>query len=75
MTDRRERAFHDIRRAQMLPVLDRKVIEGQQCLAIFDEACDGRLVFDGPDFDEGIERCERILLGLGQCESSGRSPL
>jgi hypothetical protein len=31
---RRERAFDDIGRTQMLPVFGRKVIEGEQCVSI-----------------------------------------
>ena len=62
---RRERAFDDVGRAQMLPVLGREVVEGEQRVAILDQALDRLVVFDAPGFDEGIERGERILLGLG----------
>src|SRR5262245_8997890 len=48
----------------MLPVLGREVVEGEQRLAILDQALDRLLVFDTPGLDEGIERRERILLGL-----------
>src|SRR3974390_1973621 len=50
--------------SQMLPVLGRKVVEGEQRLAILDQAFDGLVVFDAPSFDEGVECCERIFLGL-----------
>ena len=39
---RGERAFHDVRRAQMLPVLGLEVVEGEQRVAILDQAL-GRL--------------------------------
>ena len=42
MADRRERAFDDIGRAQMLPVLGREIVEGEQRLAILDQALDRR---------------------------------
>jgi hypothetical protein len=34
-------------------------------IAIFDQALDSFVVFDAPGFDEGVERHECILLGLG----------
>src|SRR5256885_15602181 len=49
----------------MFPVLSREVVEGKQRVAILDQALDSLVVFDAPDFDEGIERGECILLGLG----------
>src|SRR6516225_3096433 len=49
----------------MLPMLGREIVEGQQCIAIFDQALDRLVVFDAPGLDEDIERRERILLGLG----------
>src|ERR1700716_3021999 len=49
----------------MLPVLSREVVEGKQRVAILDQALDSLVVFDAPDFDEGVERGECILLGLG----------
>src|SRR5271167_2178195 len=39
--------------------------ESQQRVAILDQAFDRLIVFDGPGFDEGVERRKRILLGLG----------
>jgi hypothetical protein len=60
-----ERAFDDIGRAQMLPVLGREVVEGEQRVAILDQALGRLVVFDAPGFDEGIERRERIVPGLG----------
>src|SRR5947199_7505598 len=62
---RRERAFDDVGCAQMLPVLGREVVEGQQRIAILAQALDRLVVFDAPGLDEGVERHERILLGLG----------
>src|SRR6476620_199919 len=49
----------------MLPVLSREVVEGKQRVAILDQALDSLVVFDAPSFDEGVERGECILLGLG----------
>src|ERR1700726_2578383 len=49
----------------MLPVLSREVVEGKQRVAILDQALDSPVVFDAPGFDEGVERGECILLGLG----------
>src|SRR6476661_5790089 len=49
----------------MLPVLSRVVVEGKQRVAILDQALDSLVVFDAPSFDEGVERGECILLGLG----------
>src|SRR5215468_2673801 len=46
----------------MLPMLGREVVEGQQLIAIFDQAFDRLVVFDAPGLDEDIERLERILL-------------
>src|SRR5207249_12024511 len=45
--------------------LGREVVEGQQRVAILDQALDRLVVFDAPGLDEGVERHERILLGLG----------
>src|SRR3982075_3263891 len=49
----------------MLPVLSQEVVEGKQRVAILDQALDSLVVFDAPSFDEGVERGECILLGLG----------
>src|ERR1700681_5018566 len=49
----------------MLPVLSREVVEGKQHVAILDQALDSLVVFDAPSFDEGVERGECLLLGLG----------
>ena len=57
--------FDDVGRSQMLPVLGGEVVEGEQRLTILDQAFDGLVVFDAPGFDEGVERSERIFLGLG----------
>src|ERR1700704_6129473 len=60
MAHGRERAFDDVSRAQMLPVLGREVVEGEQRVAILDQALDRLVVFDAPGLDEGVERHERI---------------
>ena len=65
VADGRERAFDDVGRAQMLPVLGGEVVEGEQRVAILGQALDRLVVFDAPGLDEGVERHERILLGLG----------
>src|ERR1700682_365472 len=57
----------------MLPVLGREVVEGQQRVAIFDQALDRLVVFDAPGLDEDVERCERIVLGLGHPDLLKRS--
>jgi hypothetical protein len=49
-------------------MLGREVVEGQQRVAIFDQALDRLVVFNAPGLDEGIERRERILLGLGHLD-------
>src|SRR2546430_2366493 len=50
---------------QMLPVLCWEVVEGEQSFAIFGQAFDRLLIFDGVDFDERVECDESILLGIG----------
>src|SRR6059036_1115390 len=67
------RAFDDVGCAQMLPVLGREVVEGQQRIAILAQALDRLVVFDAPGLDEGVERHERILLGLGHPDLLQRS--
>src|ERR1700741_1196438 len=64
VTHSRERAFNDVRRTQMFPMLGREVVESEERIAILDEAFDRLLVFDAPDLDEDVERCKRILLGF-----------
>src|SRR6516225_6748629 len=61
----RERTFDYVGRAQMLPLFGRKVVEGQQRIAILDQTIDRSIVLDAPGFDEGIKCDECILLGLG----------
>jgi hypothetical protein len=47
-----------------------EIVEGQQCIAILDQALDRLLVFDAPGFGEGFEGGEGILLlGLGSCSA------
>ena len=65
MAHRRERAFDAVSCTQMLPMLGRKVVEGEQRIAIFDQALDHLVVFDAPGLNEGVECHERILLGFG----------
>src|SRR6266540_419063 len=48
----------------MLPVLGREVVEGEQRVAILDQALDRLVIFDAPGLDEGVEGGKRILLGL-----------
>jgi hypothetical protein len=48
-----------------LRILTEEVVEGKQRVAILDQALDSLVVFDASDFDEGVERGECILLGLG----------
>src|SRR5262245_34220319 len=55
MADGRERAFNRVRGSQMLPVLGRKIVEHQQCIAIFGEAFGGLGVLQLVALDEGIE--------------------
>src|SRR5437764_15458371 len=43
---RRERAFDDVGRAQMLPMLGWAVVEGEQAITILDQALDRLVVFD-----------------------------
>src|ERR1700730_17581124 len=49
----------------MLPVLGREVIEGKQRVAILGQALGRLVVFAAPGFDEGLERYEGVLPGLG----------
>jgi hypothetical protein len=53
-----------IRRTQVFPELGWEVVEGEERIAILDEAFGRFLVFDAPSLDEGIERPKRILLGF-----------
>ena len=62
VADGRKRAFDDVGRSQMLPVLGGEVVEGQQRVAILDQALGRLVVFDAPGLDEGVERSERIFL-------------
>src|SRR5262245_58349561 len=49
----------------MLPVLGREVVEGEQHVAILDQALGRLVIFDAPGLDEGVEGRKRILLVLG----------
>src|SRR5262245_16019666 len=49
----------------MFPVLGREVVEGEQRLAVLDQALDRLVVFGAPGLDQGVERRTCILLGLG----------
>src|SRR5260370_37617648 len=64
MPHSRERALDRICRSEVLPVLGRKVIEGEQWVAIFAEALDSLLVLDAIAFDEAIECSLGVLPGL-----------
>src|ERR1700675_433603 len=65
MAHGRECAFDWVRCAQMLPMLCREVVEGEQSIAVFGQAFDRLLVFNVVDFDERVECDESILLGPG----------
>ncbi len=52
MANRCERAFDDVGRAQMFPVLGGKVVKGEQRIAILDQTLDRLVVFDAPGLDE-----------------------
>src|SRR5260370_17118474 len=64
MPHSRERALDRICRSEVLPVLGRKVIEGEQWVAIFAEALDSLLVLEAVAFDEAIECSLGVLPGL-----------
>ena len=65
--------LYDVGRAQMLPVLGGEVVERQQCVSILDQALDRLIVFDVPAFDEGVERREGILFGLGSIDDPAKN--
>src|SRR6202035_3591170 len=65
MAHGRECTFDWVRCAQMLPMLCREVVEGEQSIAVFGQAFDRLLVFNVVDFDERVECDESILLGPG----------
>src|SRR5438067_9603358 len=65
MADRRERAFKRIRGAQVFPVLGGEVVEGEQRLAVLDEARDRLVVLDPVGLDKGVEGDQRLRFGLG----------
>ena len=50
-----------------------EVIEDQERVPIFAQALDRLLVFSAPGLDQGVERRERILLGLGHPDLLQRS--
>jgi len=55
VADGRERAFDDVGRAQMLPMLGGEVVEGQQRVAILGQALDRLVVFDARGLPSGPE--------------------
>jgi hypothetical protein len=57
---------HLIRRAQMLPMLGREVVEGEQRVAIPDQAFNRLVVFDAPDLDESVEGGKRMIFKLAE---------
>jgi len=56
--------FDLIRGPDVLPVLSREVVEGQQLVAVFHQLAHGLLVFHAVGFDEEIEGGSCLLLGL-----------
>ena len=72
VTHGRERAFDDVGRAQMFPVLGGEVVEGEQCFAVLDQALDRLVVFGAPDFDEDIERRVAPMMISRHCALSSR---
>ena len=64
MSDGGEGALDWIRCAEMLPVLGREVVEGEQRFAILAQAIDRLLVLDAIGFDEPIECSIGVLPGL-----------
>src|SRR5262245_31536034 len=60
-----ESALDRVRRPQMLPVLDGKIVEGEQRVAIFLQTGGGLLVFRRVALDEGVERGKGLRLRLG----------
>jgi hypothetical protein len=60
VADGGERAFDDVGRSQVLPVLGREVVEGEQRIAILDQALDRLFVLDAPGLDERVEGSKRI---------------
>src|SRR5208282_330399 len=55
MADRREGALDRVRGPQVLPMLDREVVIGQQRIAILLQAVGGPLVFELISLDERVE--------------------
>jgi Transposase len=70
VADSRERAFDDVGRSQMLPVLGGEAAEGEQRLTILGQTFDGLVLFDAPGFDEGVERGLEGHNQLPSCELS-----
>src|SRR6266481_1987608 len=64
MPNGRERALDRVCRAQMFPVLGRKVVEGEQWSTILAQALDSLLVLDAIGFDEPIECSLGVRPGL-----------
>jgi hypothetical protein len=60
-----ESAFDGVCGSQVVPVLGREVVEGEQRLSIFPQAFGDLVVFDGIGLDEGVERCFGVLPCLG----------
>ena len=61
-----EGAFYGIGRAQVLPVLSRKVVEGEQPRAVLGQAGRGLVVLGAVGLQEEVERLLGPILGLGQ---------
>ena len=52
-----------------LPVLGREVVEGEQGVAILDQALDRFVVFDAPGLDEGVET-PRVTAGVARARDA-----
>ena len=50
-----EGAFDRVRRSDVLPVLGREVVEGEQISAVLGQAFDGTVIFHAVSLDEEIE--------------------
>jgi hypothetical protein len=51
-----EHALNGVGRAQVIPMLSRKVVEGQQCVAIIDQAFDRPTVFGAVFLGKDVDR-------------------
>ena len=65
MADGCESALDRVGRSQVLPMLGREVVEGEQHIAIPGQAFDRLVVLRAVDFSESIEGGLGVLAGLG----------